>query len=831
MTVLHNASIRTKLAAVFGTALMLVVAVGLSGLLLLRAVHNVAQEVRDVWLPRLELLGDMKRAASEHHLLATRRTQTTNFHHLASIAAGMRQTQQLLSEAGDAYQRSLPSSEERASLDEFRQIWSDYEDTLATVLQKIESGEISIAVIEFNTTSAAAFERAVSKLERLISFSKQESYHATARAGGVYQLAQLFTVILITAAAAYAFSAIAWTTTSISSPILRISAAMRRLTAGDDAVTFTEGLERQDEIGTLAAAVAGYRDSLIRMRQLSETAERERQRLQAAVSNMPIGLAMFDAQQQLIICNSRYGEIYDLPAELLQPGVTLRQMLEHRFKSGALPVADPEAHYHDIVQGLRSKEPTQRLLALSNGRIVSVIQQPMEGAGWLATHEDVTERRRAEEQIHHMARHDALTDLPNRVLFKEQLGSELKRLPRGETVAVLCLDLDRFKSVNDTLGHPAGDLLLKIVADRLRSCVREFDMVARFGGDEFAIVQLKAAQPAGATALADRMIEALSAPYDLAGHQVVIGVSVGIAIAPGDGMDADVLLKNGDMALYRAKSDGRGTYRLFEAEMDARMQARRALELDLRRGLLHNEFDVYYQPVINLHSNRVTGFEALLRWRHPERGIVSPDEFIPLAEEIGLIVPIGAFVLRRACMVAATWPRDLGVAVNFSPVQFKSKNLLETVINALAVSKLAPHRLEVEITEGVLLNDTESTLATLHQLRALGVRIAMDDFGTGYSSLSYLRSFPFDRIKIDRSFISNVKDQNSSTAIIRAVTGLSASLGMVTTAEGVETKEQHERVRAEGCAEVQGFLFSPPRPESEISQMLAQLPRQIRDAA
>ena len=421
----------------------------------------------------------------------------------------------------------------------------------------------------------------------------------------------------------------------------------------------------------------------------------------------------------------------------------------------------------------------------------------------------------------HMARHDALTDLPNRILFKERIEEALERVPRGEKVAVLCLDLDRFKSVNDTFGHPGGDALLTQVAERLRGTLRKADTVARFGGDEFAVVQVGGVQPQEATALAQRIIEVLSAPYDLDGQQVIIGVSVGIALAPMDGCEPEQLLRNGDMALYRAKNDGRGLYRFFEPEMDARMQTRRTLEIDLRQALANGEFELFYQPVLSVATDEITAFEALLRWHHPRRGLVSPGEFISLAEEIGLIVPLGEWVLRQACRDAAGWPDRIKVAVNLSPAQFKSKKLLETVVMALATSRLPAERLELEITEGVLLVEHQATVAMLHELRSLGVSIAMDDFGTGYSSLSYLRSFPFDKIKIDGSFVRDVSDQESSLAIIRAVTGLSTSLGMATTAEGVETIEQLERIRSEGCTEVQGFFISEPRPAVEVPGLLA----------
>jgi diguanylate cyclase (GGDEF)-like protein len=470
-----------------------------------------------------------------------------------------------------------------------------------------------------------------------------------------------------------------------------------------------------------------------------------------------------------------------------------------------------------------------RVHELGDGRIISVIHEPMAGGGWVAAHEDVTERLAAEKRMVHMARHDALTGLPNRVLLREAIEQVISEIAPGQSVAVLCIDLDRFKGVNDTLGHPIGDELLRTVADRLRDSVREDDRIARLGGDEFAIVQAGFDQPTGATAVAQRVIGALSEPYLVAGHQVIVGASIGIAIAPADGKDADRLLKNGDMALYRAKAEGGGAFRFFEPGMDARMQARRLLELDLRQALPNGEFELFFQPLFSLASDRITGLEALLRWRHPKRGLVSPAEFIPLAEEVGLIVPIGEWVLRKACFQATTWPDGIKVAVNLSPVQFRSDRLSAAVAVALAASGLAPGRLELEITETVLLADSEGTLATLHRLRNLGVHISMDDFGTGYSSLSYLRSFPFDKIKIDRSFINDLSETESSVAIIRAVTGLGNSLGITTTAEGVETTAQLERVRAEGCSEVQGFLLGKPMPASEVTALFAR-PRQVAAA-
>ncbi|MGH1570652.1 putative bifunctional diguanylate cyclase/phosphodiesterase [Methylobacterium sp. P31] len=456
---------------------------------------------------------------------------------------------------------------------------------------------------------------------------------------------------------------------------------------------------------------------------------------------------------------------------------------------------------------------------------VQVELHPVAGGRWVVTLEDVSTRKATEARADEMARLDPLTGLPNRLLLRERLAEALARLARsGEACALLLIDLDRFKPVNDTLGHPIGDALLEKVADRLRSTVRPTDTVARIGGDEFVILQAGIRDAAGTQALARRVVDLIGRTYMVEGHLLTIGASVGVALAPEDGTDSDKLLKNADLALYRAKLDGRGTYRFFEPEMDARMQARRKLELDMRQALARREFQLHYQPQLQLETGRLIGCEALIRWRHPEQGLVSPLDFIPLAEEIGLIVPIGEWVIRQACRDAMTWPAPMSVAVNVSPAQFKSDRLVETIISALATSGLPASRLEVEITEGVLLQENEKTLQTLHRLRELGVRVSMDDFGTGYSSLSYLRSFPFDKIKIDRSFVKDLAAKPDGEAIIRAIAGLGKSLGMTTVAEGVETSEQMQRIRLEGCTDVQGYLISKPVPAEDLAQVFASYP-------
>ncbi|TGD94682.1 putative bifunctional diguanylate cyclase/phosphodiesterase [Methylobacterium nonmethylotrophicum] len=444
---------------------------------------------------------------------------------------------------------------------------------------------------------------------------------------------------------------------------------------------------------------------------------------------------------------------------------------------------------------------------------------PFEGlSATLTACVDVTEQRRAERRIAHMAHHDALTGLPNRVLFHRRLA---EAVATGRPVGLLCLDLDHFKLVNDTLGHPAGDALLRQVAERLRACLPADGLVARLGGDEFAV--LSALPSPALIGLADAIVAALGRPFALPDHQdVTVGASIGIALAPEHGEDPDVLLRKADTALYAAKAGGRRTRRLFEPAMDAALQGRRALERDLREAIAAEALEVHYQPLVATGSLAVTGCEALLRWRHPERGFVSPATFIPVAEETGLIAAVGEWVLARACREAAGWPGGVRVAVNLSPAQFRTPDLVGTVARALAESGLHPARLELEITEQVMLEETTANLAVLHQLRALGVRIAIDDFGTGYASLSYLRVFPFDKIKIDRSFTAALGREATAVAIVQAVIGLGASLGMTTVAEGVETEAQLAALRRSGCGEVQGFLFSRPVPATELRRLLGE---------
>jgi diguanylate cyclase (GGDEF)-like protein len=553
--------------------------------------------------------------------------------------------------------------------------------------------------------------------------------------------------------------------------------------------------------------------------------EQQKLRLDSAINHMGEGLCMFDAERRLVICNDRYARMYGLPPELLRTGTPHQEIIRHRITNGILrgETSDRAAQQvQSALDALPSGATTSRIDELADGRFVCVTRQPMPGGGWVATHLDVTAQRQSEAKITHMAEHDALTDLPNRVLLRRRLEHALAVTRRGGAdLVVLMLDLDRFKEVNDTLGHPTGDALLQAVAARLLGCVRETAMVARLGGDEFAVVEYVENPVMEAVALAERIKTALCEPFDLGDHRVTAGTSIGIAVAPRDGFDTDEILKKADLALYSAKNGGRGSFRFFEPELDELMHARRNLERDMRSALANNEFELCYQPIVKFKTGKIGGFEALLRWHHPERGLVMPGEFIPLAEETGLIAPIGEWVLRTACAEAAKWPAHVKIAINLSPAQFRSKDLVRIVIGALANSGVSPQRLELEVTETAIMHDSEAVFAALGQLHELGVAIALDDFGTGYSSLSFLQKFSFDKVKIDRSFVRELtSEREESRTIARAVVRFAVSLGKTTTAEGVETREQWDILSGEACVESQGYYFSPPVRSSDVAQLL-----------
>ena len=685
--------------------------------------------------------------------------------------------------------------------------------------------------------------------------------------------------------------------------------------------------------------------------------EAERQRLDTALNNMVQGLVMYDASGRVVTFNQSYVDMFNLSTEIVKPGSHIRDLLQHRKDTGSLD-GDVNQICSDIMHKLAHGKIDQTIMECPDGRTFLSVSKSLPTGGWLASMEDiserrkleqerdrnyaflrqiidhiptqitvkdlrdgryvlanrvaetefglpseaiigktapdlfpkeaadiiaaydaqalqspdgllldliswqsrgsgqrlvtsrrigipdqtgetryiinvvddVTERRRADEKIAHLAHYDALTDLPNRVLFRQQIARELENVQRGGEFALLYVDIDEFKGINDSLGHHVGDELLKTVAGRIAGCLKKGDLISRLGGDEFAVIRTGIQDTADVEEFVARVHHAIRQPCNCLGHHLSTDASIGIALAPQDGTDLDQLIKNADLAMYAAKAEGRRTHRFFEAKMDASAKARLAMEQDLRQAMADGGFEIHYQPLLDLSSNEVTGCEALLRWRHPERGMVSPAEFIPVAEDIGLINELGAWVLKTACAEAATWPAHIRIAVNVSPVQLKCETLALRIMGALAASGLQPGRLEIEITEAVLIHDDERALAILHQLRAIGVRIALDDFGTGFSSLSYLKRFPFDKIKIDRCFVSDIEVDGSAT-IVQAVVNIAASRNMTTTAEGVETEPQRQLLRQLGCTEMQGYLFSPPKPAADVRRLLGAAPKPARTMA
>jgi diguanylate cyclase (GGDEF)-like protein/PAS domain S-box-containing protein len=549
-------------------------------------------------------------------------------------------------------------------------------------------------------------------------------------------------------------------------------------------------------------------------------------RFDTALNNMPHGLAMLDSEGRLLVVNERWGEILPCDTGMLVSGARAEALLATYVEAGI--IADREAAR--VREAMARRVPGQaaeRLEVEANERNLEVTFQPMESGGLVIIIEDVTEKRRTEARLAHVSRHDALTGLPNRTLFQERLEAALAMRAEEEMLAVLFVDLDNFKQVNDTLGHAVGDTLLIEVADRLRFIVGESDIVARFGADEFVILQTGARSDNEITLLAGRIIETITDMVQVAGMPIAVGASVGIALAPRDGRDADQLLKCADMALNRAKDGGKGILHFYEEEMDRKAQARRAIELDLRKAIQNDELSVFFQPMLNLKTLSITTCEALVRWQHPVRGMVSPAEFVPIAEETGLVVEMGRQVLRKACHACAGWPQAVRVSVNLSSVQFERDDIVATVRSVLAETTLDPGRLELEITETLLLNDAERVRGIMETLREMGVRLSLDDFGTGYSSLSYLHRFPLQKVKIDRSFVRNIETDKRAQKLLQGVTRLGADLGLQVVVEGVETQGQLKLIDAPGVvSEVQGFILSPAIPDLDLRSMLG---RSVKD--
>ncbi len=545
---------------------------------------------------------------------------------------------------------------------------------------------------------------------------------------------------------------------------------------------------------------------LLVVRRLSRQNCIARQQLDTALNNITQGLMLYDASSRIVLFNQRYIEMYGLSHSVVRPGRYFRDVMKHRKETGSFE-GDPDKFCDEVLAVVQKGNLTRRILNSRSGRTIQMLNQPLPGGGWVTTHEDSTELKQSAQRIERLAHYDALTGLPNPNLFRETLRKEAVSATLDRGLALLYIDVDQFKEINDTLGHAAGDHLLVMVAEKLSACAGENHFAARLGGDEFAVI----CRTANGSEIVDFIDQFYASMRTLiiSGRQLAAGASIGVALAPAHGSDIDELVRRADLAMYAAKEAGRGLFRFFDREMEEKVKPERQMAVDLRSALEQEALEIHYQPIVNLRSNVVVGCEALLRWTHPLNGSISPSEFIPIAEDTGLIVELGDWVLAKACLEAATWPAEVSLAVNVSPIQFRSSSFGLKVAAVLAHSGLPAARLELEITEAVLISDDETTLAMLHQLRSLGARIALDNFGVGYSSLSYLHRFPFDKVKTDRSFVRGMAEGGACSAIFKAVVMIAAGRDMVTTAEGVEEKWQRDEFIKLGCDQMQGWLFSP----------------------
>jgi diguanylate cyclase (GGDEF)-like protein len=611
---------------------------------------------------------------------------------------------------------------------------------------------------------------------------------------------------------------------SMSQPISEAMRVAERVASGNFSGEIVT--ERNDELGRLLRSLAGMQSHL-KLRADEDYAMMEK--LDAALNNMGQGLCMFDADRRLMLWNEKYGAMYRISPDRLFVGCTLEQMMKDREAAGT-SYRNMEQMNARVQIAIRTQSADSVTAELSDGRIINLAYRPTQNGGWVFTHEDISERMQNEARIAHLAFHDPLTDLPNRAAFNDYLENTFRSANAdGTSFSVLCIDLDRFKEINDAHGHSTGDRFLVEIGRRILSTC-EGAFLARIGGDEFTIVSPNATELAGAEGLCRRLSAVMDVPFCIDEYEMTGSFTVGVSVFPKDGADVNTLVANAEAALYRAKAEQRGTIRFFEPAMDRQIREKRLLQQDVALALEKNELELYFQPQAET-AGEIFGFEVLLRWRHPVRGMVSPGLFIPLAEETGAIGAIDEWVLRQACREAASWPNPLAIAVNLSPVDFRRGDIPAMILSALLESGLNPQRLEIEITEGVLIEDFDRAIGTLRKIKNLGVRIAMDDFGTGYSSLSYLQAFPFDKIKIDQSFVAKIGKNFEASAIIHAILGLSRALTLPVIAEGVETEEQLAFLAKEGCDEVQGYLIGRPQPIAHYRQVVARQAETAKMAA
>lgn len=810
------ASIRTQLAFAFCAMLALIVGMGIFHARQLETVGVAAQDIRDVALPKILMVNELQLSFDTHYVLAQRRKQATDFRQLARIVEEMRAARDLFEDQLATLDRAVSGPAEQDMVQNLTTLWGTYNTSLRGVLDLKEQGELRRARAKMETETQALAGDVRQVLSELVQAAREETARMSREVDNQLQRGKLLSFISLSLGAIATLGALLWVARNISQPLRSISAAMQRLTEGADETPIPDPGARSDEIAVLAQAAAAFRCSMINTKQLATEVERERSKLAATVRNMPIGLCMFDLSGHLTVANRAFQKIFDVPRTLLVPGAAQASVLAEigktRVAEGDLSLADMAANV------VFEAKPRSAIWSLEDERHISVIFQPTPD-GWMMICEDVTDRIEAEKNIRRMARQDALTGLANRLAFQEAIDAAFDTAEAALPVAVMLVDLDRFKYVNDTLGHPVGDQLLQQVAARLNWVVGEDDMVARLGGDEFAIIQAGQTQPEAAIDLGQQVIDQLHSIFPIEDHQVSIGGSVGIALLPNDGQNTNEIMRHADLALYEVKENGKGHCRLFEQSMSERQSAMQSLEQALRDALQADEFQMLFQPIYDIRSGDLYGAEALLRWQHPVRGLLPAAEFIPLAEELGLMRELGRRVLAMSFETAATWPEDQKISINLSPTQFHTNDVLSDILQAVDAAGLDPARVELEITETVLLDKSAGSLEALAALRKHGMKVSLDDFGTGYSSLRHLRAFPFDRVKIDTSFVGALSKDPSAAEIVSAICALCASFGIKVIAEGVETEDQLEFVRKAGCAIGQGTHLGAPMPGEAFGRL------------
>ncbi len=810
-------SIKAQLSLPFLVMLFLIGAMGVVSLRQIDILSAATSEIGSSALPKMMAVSEIERTVITHSLLAKRRIQTNDFRQQASIIAPMNAARSAFERLVSTDAGWFATPAEFSALVELKANWRLYLASFDKVLRLNDQGFPRQAQVKFDTETHAIVEDILTTIRKLVVITRDEaSAISTSVKDGAAQANQLMILALISGVAA-TLIAMRWTERGISRPLVRVSAAMDRLAHGDDSAILRGRSAREDEIGMLFVAASAFRESVIAERTLTAEVNDERQRLRETVNSMPIGVCMFDNANELVVANQAFSSILDLPAELTKHKADKTAILNAIVIGHEQEEGDFDQFLEELIHNGHNSDGHAIVSSLTDGKKISILCTSTRG-GCMMICEDVTQRMESERNIRHMARHDALTGLPNRLAFQDEIKRGLAAATADAPAAILFIDLDRFKYVNDSLGHPVGDALLKEVAKRLAWAVDEKGAVARFGGDEFAVMQQQMPQPDSAQKLADQIVKLLSAPIELGDMTVQIGASVGIAFASDASDTPDELLRHADLALYAAKEQGRGSFRVFDNSLSESQKEMLLLEQAFRQALRNGELYLQYQPILDLESGKIIGAEALVRWNHPEQGAVSPSVFVPLAEELGLVSQLGAQVLDMACQDAVDWPEELTVSVNMSPLQFHSHEVVEDVRSAVERAGLNPRRLVLEVTEGVLLGRNERTKLILNAFRQLGIQIALDDFGTGYSSLRYLQYFDFDKVKIDASFVAELPGNEGALSIVRSICAISKTFGFEVTAEGIENAEQSETVLREGATLGQGFFFAQPMsPEAFVS--------------